>query len=232
MRSISTFFTAAMLLVNPAAAQAPPPADATAASPADEPAARLQAWLDRASAFSATFEQTAVRARTGRTRTRRGRVRVARPDRVRWDYTAPEKLHYVSDGEVLWAYQPADALAWRLPLTDGGLDQALRLLAGGVRLAEVYQVAAATPPEGLPQGDTSYLSLTPRKGEAPFKEMLLGVGSDGALVATAFVDPDGNLVRTRYADFKQGAIADKVFRFRPPPGVRVREAGPPSPGAP
>ena len=45
---------------------------------------KVQAFYDRTASLTAEFSQEALRARTGRKNRRSGKVRVLRPDRIRW----------------------------------------------------------------------------------------------------------------------------------------------------
>ncbi len=171
----------------PAAAQEPPLL------------ARLQAFLDQTTSWSAGFTQESVRARTGRARKASGKVQVMRPGRIRWHVKRPEEVYYVTSGTVLWVYQPRDAVAYKLSMDKSELDQAVRFLAGGVNLAKEFLASEVTAPEGVDGTGLGFLKLEPRKASGAFKSLTLGIDPvSGAIRASVLVDPDGNLIRTRY----------------------------------
>ena len=195
--------------------------------------AEIQGFYDRTQAFQADFVQVSIRGRTGRKKTRKGRVRVLRPNRIRWDYEGPEPVHYVSDGTVLWVYQPEDALAYRMTLAHGRLDEAIRFLAGGVKLREHFRARVIDPPPGLQGQDLVFVELVPREDATTIRKLVLGVDQPVTGVKISIVvDPDGNEIRTTYEHFRFEAPKPSVFRFTPPPGVRVEDLSRTHPAAP
>ena len=210
---------------------AAPPAPAATSSPpaaAADLVARVQAFVDGTPHFTADFEQVAVRARTGRRKQRRGRVRALRPDRIRWDYAGSAPVHYVAAGKVLWAYQPRDARAYRMSLEGSDLDQAVLILAGGVKLADAFAVTEAPPPKPPPAPRLRYLKLEPPRPTGAFRHLLLGIDpATGRVDASVVVDADGNEVRTTYRYTTSPPPAASIFDFKPPPGVRVEDLSKP-----
>jgi len=227
MTPTSAIFTAAALLLAapPGASSAPPaqPAEPVV-TPTDQLLDRVQAFVDSTPHFTAEFEQVAVRSRTGRRKTRKGRVRALRPDRIRWDYAGSAPVHYVAAGKVLWAYQPKDARAYRLSLDGSDLDQTVRVLAGGAKLAEAFKTEEIAPPDPPLAPGLRYLKLEPPKPTGAFRYLVLGIEPEsGRVAASALVDADGNEVRTTYR-YKEGPPPKPaVFEFKPPPGVSVED---------
>src|SRR5580765_3130295 len=79
-------------------------ADPTAA----ELAQALQRKIDAVQDFSADFVHTYQGGVLKKQLTERGTVLIKKPGRMRWDYTAPEKKLFVSDGSKVYFYLPAD----------------------------------------------------------------------------------------------------------------------------
>lgn len=191
---------------------------------AEELMTKVQAYYDRTAALTAEFSQEALRARTGRKNRRSGKVRVLRPDRIRWDYSDPEPVHYVTDGTILWVYQPQDALVYRMGLEQGGLDEAVRFLAGGIRLQEKFKGRIQPAPKGIEREDLIFLELKPKDESGGVRQLVIGVEpASGAVLLSILVDPDGNEVRTTYRNLKETPLKESVFIFAPPAGVRVED---------
>ncbi len=72
-----------------------------AAATAAQLLARVDAHYQKTSSFSAGFVQEYVNTVVGKTTKSKGTVDVQRPS-MRWDYTAPTKIHFISDGTTLW----------------------------------------------------------------------------------------------------------------------------------
>src|SRR2546427_6779507 len=84
-------------------------ANARAADPtATELAETVQRKYDAVKDFSADFVHTYQGGVLKKQLTERGQVLIKKPGKMRWDYTAPEKKQFVSDGSKVYFYIPAD----------------------------------------------------------------------------------------------------------------------------
>jgi hypothetical protein len=46
---------------------------------------------------------------------------------MRWDYTQPDKVYYVSDGDILWSYEVAtDGVVYKMGVRDSELYDSLK----------------------------------------------------------------------------------------------------------
>ena len=75
---------------------------------ADSVARDLQRKYDRVRDFSADFVHTYRGGVLKQQATERGRLLVKKPGKMRWEYTAPEKKLFVSDGRKIYSYIPQD----------------------------------------------------------------------------------------------------------------------------
>ena len=78
--------------------------------------AEVQKRYDGAADFRARFTQTLTSAAMGRKTNSAGEVMFKKPGRMRWDYEKPEKSSYITDGGVLWLYEPDDKQAFKQEL--------------------------------------------------------------------------------------------------------------------
>src|ERR1700756_5452436 len=67
----------------------------------------MQAKYGAMRGISADFSQHYL-DQTGRSFNESGHVIIKRPNKMRWDYTEPEKKLFVSDGQKLYLYVPCD----------------------------------------------------------------------------------------------------------------------------
>ena len=75
-----------------------------------------------------------------------------KPGRMRWDYDKPEKTTYVTDGAVLWLYEPEDQQAFKQELKASQLPAALAFLTGKGKLADEFDITpVAKSPYGMPR---------------------------------------------------------------------------------
>src|SRR5437667_11374660 len=125
------FPSAALLTATTFATQAPAtattnpgPATGAAATPlAAAPrldvatvAERVQKRYDGAADFRASFNQTLTNTAFKRRTPSTGEVLLKKPGRMRWNYKTPEPKMYLSDGDLLWLYEPEDKPAFRQDL--------------------------------------------------------------------------------------------------------------------
>ena len=75
---------------------------------ADTVARDLQRKYDRVTDFSADFVHSYRGGVLKQQATERGTLLVKKPGKMRWEYTAPEKKLFVSDGHKIYSYIPQD----------------------------------------------------------------------------------------------------------------------------
>lgn len=190
-------------------------------------AARVQARYDGIEDLSADFEQE-TRSVTfggralGDDGVKRGRVVFAKPGRMRWAYTAPERSLVVSDGSTMWIHDEEAATATRLEVTSGFLSgAALQFLFGSGELLEAFDVEAERC-----EGAQVALILRPRT-EASYERLGLVVDAgSGDLAETSVVDLFGNVTSIRFSKVAvDESPPDALFTFEAPPGVEVIDYG-------
>jgi outer membrane lipoprotein carrier protein len=200
-----------------------------AATPAAEPRLEVKAVVekvqkryDAATDFRARFTQTLTSVAMGRKTNSAGSVMFKKPGRMRWDYDKPEKASYVSDGGVLWLYEPDDQQAFKQELKSSQLPAALAFLTGKGKLASQFDITAlAKSRYGMP-GDY-LLSLSPKVAEPQVKNILFVVDPKSFDVRESVItDGQGNLNDLTFADIKTNTrVPDSEFHFTPPAGTRV-----------
>jgi outer membrane lipoprotein carrier protein len=202
---------------------------AAAASPA--PHARLdvkavvaevQKRYDGAADFRARFTQTLTSAALGRKTNSAGEVMFKKPGRMRWDYEKPDKTSYVTDGGVLWLYEPDDKQAFKQKLESSQLPAALSFLTGKGKLATEFDITFAGKTAYGGAGD-HVLSLSPKTPQAQVKTILFIVDPRTFDVRESVItDAQGNVNDLLFADIRVNTkVPESLFHFTPPPGTRV-----------
>lgn len=183
---------------------------------------KVQKRYDGATDFRARFTQTLTSVAMGRKTSSAGSVMFKKPGRMRWDYDKPEKAIYVSDGGVLWLYEPDDQQAFKQELKASQLPAALAFLTGKGKLASEFDITPlAKSPYGMP-GDY-LLSLSPKVAESQVKNILFVVDPKTFDVRESVItDGQGNTNDLTFADIKTNTrLPESEFHFTPPAGVRV-----------
>jgi len=186
------------------------PAMATAA-PLPVDMTRALNRLTEAHGFSSQFEQT-IRFSDGTVQTYKGELAVLQPGRFRWRYTKPYEQLYVSDGHVIWHYEP-DLMQVQILSRVQGIDPAvMRLLDGSLGLGNVTLLEKGNEAKG------AIHRYHVRIG-AKTKVWLGIAGHHLAYVES--VDALGNRNRIRLLHITAHPPAPAGFIFRVPPGVDV-----------
>src|SRR5690348_11488494 len=103
---------------------APAPAAPAARLEVKAVTAEVQKRYDGAADFKARFSQTLTSAAMARKTSSSGEVTFKKPGRMRWDYEKPDRNTYVTDGNVLWLYEPEDKQAFKQELKSSQLPAA------------------------------------------------------------------------------------------------------------
>jgi outer membrane lipoprotein carrier protein len=216
------------VLVAMAQAPAPAPAVTPAAARLDVKTvvAEVQKRYDSAADFRARFTQTLNSAALGRKTNSSGEVMFKKPGRMRWDYEKPDKSSYVTDGGVLWLYEPDDKQAFKQDLKGSQLPAALAFLTGKGKLAVEFDIAFAGKVPYGSQGDY-VLSLSPKTPQAQVKAILFVVDPKTYDVRESVItDAQGNTNDLVFADIRvNNRLPETLFHFTPPAGVRVIDTG-------
>ena len=204
---------------------------AQAAPPANSPkvvAERVQQRYDTIRDFEADFVQTYEGGVLRKKTTERGTVAIKRPGRMRWIYTAPERKEFVSDGNRLYSYLPADKQVIVSPAPEGQSNTPALFLTGKGNLVRDFTPSFTELPGATPGLIT--LKFVPIRTDPDVQSLILGV--DPAtyqirlLVAT---DRQGGTSTFTFSNLKENrGISDKIFEFRIPRGVDVVTNGVPS----
>lgn len=181
-------------------------------------AGAFRAWLEGSTTLEGRFEQTLLSSALGTGPSERGRLYLARPGRVRWEYESPEpKSALVLDGRTL-IHLPADRQLLRGRLEE---DSVLpRLLAGGGRFDEGFAVEVLGP--GGRTG-TRTLALVPKGAAGGLVKATVTVRErSGELEEAEIIDAAGNRMLYRFSGWRRNRpLPEGVFSLEPPPGTEI-----------
>jgi outer membrane lipoprotein carrier protein len=190
----------------------------------------VQTYYKGVQKLSADFRQEYVNTTFGKSSISDGKVFIAKPGKMRWDYAktnnVAEKKFFISDGTTLWVYEEAQKQAFRQSLKDQLLPVAVTFLYGQGNLDAEFKAELDT--SGKYGGKDDYvLKLTPKKPSAQYKLLWLVVDpTDYHVRESIIVEASDNVNRFAFVNLKQNEKAkfgDKHFKFTPPPGVKVVE---------
>jgi outer membrane lipoprotein carrier protein len=191
-------------------------------------AGKIQQRYDTIKDFEADFVQTyeggVLRTKT----TERGTLAIKKPGKMRWLYSGKERKEFVSDGQKIYSYLPADKQVIVGPLPAPDQTTPALFLAGRGNIARDFTATLAELP-GV-EGGLVGLKLVPKRTDPELDWLIVGV--DPAtyqirhLVAT---DRQGGRSTFSFSNLKENRnLSDKLFAFQIPRGVDVITNGVPA----
>jgi outer membrane lipoprotein carrier protein len=200
---------------------APAEAGVQARPAAVETARALQQRYDRVKDFTADFTHTYEGGVLKKTSTERGTVQIKKPGRMRWDYTAPDKKLFVSDGSKVYSYIPADkqVIINDVP-PDDEATTAVLFLTGKGNLTRDFTVSYAA---GADDPETYALKLDPKSKQRDYDWLVLVVDRKTLQIRSLTAsDVQGGRSSFAFSNYRENAgLADKTFEFKIPKGVDV-----------
>jgi outer membrane lipoprotein carrier protein len=215
--------TGAAAADSPTAAAGGAVAEESARSCAEQVALRVQSHYDSIRDLSADFEQTSRMPSLGpasASPAAKGRVIFSKPGRMRWSYEKPEPSLVVTDGKVLWTWDPGLGEAQKVNVGRGFLSgAAIQFLLGEGEVLETFEVRSESC-----EGARVVLELLPLD-PASYERLTMEVDPKSGLVhATEVVDLFGNVTRIALADVRTDTDPPaSTFTFEPPDGANVIE---------
>ncbi len=184
----------------------------------------VQERYEKVRSMTANFAQESTNKMLNQTRITKGKVYFEKPGLMRWEYTAPPKNQWVSDGKTLWFYQPEEnqVIVGRVDDEKGRLF--LAFLVGEGDLTEDFNIHRWD--QEVDESEQGYrLELTPKKPHAIMDRLILAVDRKTWYVRQADVyDAYGNLTRTVFTRIRVNRkLAPELFTFAIPPGTEVVE---------
>lgn len=195
--------------------------DAARPSPA-ELAKSIQNRYSKIQDFSADFVHTYEGGVLRRKAQERGTVLIKKPGKMRWSYRDPERKLFVSDGQRIYAYIPADrqVILSKLPAGEEASTPALFLTGKGDLLRDFI---VSYPHEAGAPADHSTLQLVPKSHEAEYEVLLLTVDRKTlGLRGLIAHDHQGGRSTFVFTNLKENiGVSDKEFVFQMPKGVEI-----------
>jgi outer membrane lipoprotein carrier protein len=197
-------------------------AQSPAGPTADTIARDLQQKYNRVADFSADFVHAYRGGVLKQQATERGKLLVKKPGKMRWEYTAPERKLFVSDGRKIYSYIPADrqVVVSTMPRDEQTPTPAL-FLTGKGDITRDFTVAFDKVPDA-PAGSIA-LKLTPKRREPEYDSLTLVVEAKSLnLQMLITVDTQGGRSAFTFSNLKENiGVPDSQFVFQMPKNVDV-----------
>lgn len=181
---------------------------------------QLQTTYDKIAALTADFVQIATLNSINRHQTSSGRLSIAKPSFIRWEYTQPDAQTIIYDGTLLQIYTPQRQQVLQSPISaqDRG-HVALLFLAGVGKLRETFKIENLA----VNETDRPQLRLLPRSPQAGFKELHITINPETFFVEKITIhDTIGNVTDIyMYSLTTHKALPAQTFKLNVPVGTEV-----------
>jgi outer membrane lipoprotein carrier protein len=166
----------------------------------------------------------------GLERVESGTLWLKKPRKMRWEYRSPKEKLFISDGEAVWFYLPAERQLRKTSLRKlDDLRSPIAFLLGKTKLEnELRGLSKVVEQSPLGAGNTLLRgvprSLVSQSAAGQVSEVQLEITPSDDIVRIVIMEADGATTEFRFSGWKENlALDDKRFQFTPPPGVETVE---------
>ena len=189
---------------------------------AEELASALQDKYETVRDFSANFIHIYEGGALSIQATESGVVLIKKPGMMNWNYREPNEKFFISDGNTLISYVPADnqVRISSMP-TESASEPSVLFLIGRGDLSRDF-VPSFTVLDDAPVG-TQSLRLTPHHPETSYESLILVV-DEVTLTIRQLISKDlqGGTSTFKFTDLKENiGIPDQMFSFTIPPEAHI-----------
>jgi outer membrane lipoprotein carrier protein len=170
-------------------------------------------------------EFTETYSGNGAQREESGTLWLKKPRKMRWEYRSPKEKLFLSDGQSVWFYIPAERQARKTNFKKlDDLRSPIAFLLGKTKLEnELQGLSKAVDQAPAVAGDT-LLRGVPKASVGQVSEVQLEISVSNQIVRIVLMEQDGGTTEFRFNNWKENvALNDSRFRFIPPPGVETVE---------
>jgi outer membrane lipoprotein carrier protein len=161
----------------------------------------------------------------GSERIESGTLWLKKPRKMRWEYRSPKEKLFISDGQVVWFYLPAERQLRKTTLKKlDDLRSPLAFLLGKTKLEnELHGLSKAVDQSPVNPGNI-VLRGVPVAMAGQVSEVQLEITPSNQIVRIVLTDADGGTTEFRFAAWKENVgLSDSRFQFIPPSGVETVE---------
>jgi len=163
----------------------------------------------------------------GAERVETGTLWLKKPRKMRWEYRSPKEKLFISDGQAVWFYLPAERQLRKTTLRKlDDLRSPLAFLLGKTKLEnELRGLSKVVDQSPMDPGNT-LLRGVPQAMAGQVSEVQLEITPSDQIVRIVLLEADGATTEFRFAGWKENLeLNDSRFQFTPPPGVETVDGG-------
>jgi len=170
-------------------------------------------------------EFTETYSGNGGQREESGTLWLKKPRKMRWEYRSPKEKLFLSDGQSVWFYIPAERQARKTDLKKlDDLRSPIAFLLGKTKLENELQGLSKVVDQAPAVAGDTLLRGVPKASVGQLSEVQLEISVSNQIVRILLMEQDGGTTEFRFRDWKENVeLGDSQFRFTPPPGVEMVE---------
>ena len=166
----------------------------------------------------------------GPERVESGTLWLKKPRKMRWEYRSPNEKLFISDGQAVWFYLPAERQLRKTALRKlDDVRSPVAFLLGKTKLEnELRGLSKAVDQSPLDPANTLLRgvpqSIVSESMAGQVSEVQLEITPSDQIVRIVLMEADGATTEFRFAGWKENLeLGDSRFQFSPPPGVETVE---------
>ncbi len=179
----------------------------------------IQREYEKISTFEADFTQNSYIKMMDQTQSVKGKVKIKKPDKMKWVYGAPDTQVLISSGKTLWLYIPGEEQATKVPVESIYSSNSPALfLAGKGKLTQAFHVESVNK-----ENQDILVTLVPKKEEQGLARLVLLADKKNYQISGSTVyDKLGNKTEIRFSHILiNREIQDEQFQLKTPAGVDI-----------
>ena len=154
-----------------------------------------------------------------------GTLWLKKPRKMRWEYRSPREKLFVSDGQTVWFYLPAERQLRKTTLKKlDDVRSPLAFLLGKTKLENELQGLSKAVDQSSTGAGNTLLRGVPKAMAGRVNEVLLEITPANQIVRIVLNEAEGATTEFRFAGWRENQeLSDSLFQFAVPPGVEAVE---------
>jgi chaperone LolA len=161
----------------------------------------------------------------GPDRVESGTLWLKKPRKMRWEYRSPSEKLFVSDGDLVWFYLPAERQLRKTTLRKlDDLRSPIAFLLGKTKIENELQGLSKVVDQSPTEAGNVLLRGVPKAMAGSVNEVQLEITPANQIVRIVLTGADSATTEFRFAGWKENVeLSDAQFQFTPPRGVEIVE---------
>jgi outer membrane lipoprotein carrier protein len=174
---------------------------------------------------SLQLEFTEIYRGSGVEREESGTLWLKKPRKMRWEYRSPREKLFISDGQSVWFYLPAEKQLRKTQLKKlNDLRSPIAFLLGKTKLESELQGLSKVVDQAPATVGNTLLRGVPKALDGQVNEVQIEITPAHQIARIILMEPDGGSTEFRFSGWRENPdLSDSRFQFKAPAGVEAVE---------